>query len=124
MRLDRKLLIVATFIAGVFITPAVSSTANALRKVEKPVMSARNRSAVRTTQGGNKHKCKLLVRVESPTSSSTGMPSLTLTLRNESRSAIYIVERAPSKDFKFEIKDASGKIVLPKQGLVPVLKGK
>jgi hypothetical protein len=93
VRLARRLLMIATVAGGILIT------------------------AGRATQGAplaGEEKYKLIARVETLIDNLEGRHQLTLTLRNESWDVIYIVERVPSRDFKLEIKDDSGKAVRPK----------
>jgi len=131
MKLVRRVLIVVGVVVSPHITTAIGLTAQKGSTLRTASLNASQRSEISTmrgldrphTQGAAKAdegNYELLVRAEIPTSEPKESLELTLTLRNKSQSVIYVVERMPSRDFKFEVKDIDGKTVLPRarRGLV------
>ena len=142
--LARALLIVAAVAGGILITPDVTLTGkgnsplvtastDVFQRFENATMRGPGRPAAEDARRLQEEKYELLARVETGVVNSEGGSRLTLTLRNNTHDVIYIIERIPTRDFRLEIKDDSGKAVLPrdndlqgltinegKQSLVPV----
>lgn len=145
MRLAGGVLIVVAFVGCRLIAAPIGLTAqkrntlktasvNGSQRSESATMRGFNRPGTQDVRKEDEGKHRLLVRTETSTAGPKESLHLTLILRNESQSVIYVVERMPSKDFKFQIKDIYGETVAPsarpglvvdegKNSLVPVNAG-
>lgn len=129
MRLAGNFSISVLIMSTVLITAAIGLTAKKSSPIESvstsgPQYSAKesNNLNAQSAGKGDEQKYKLLVRVEPPASDSQEGPSLYLTIRNDSRRIIYIVDTGRPWDFKFDIKDTSGRTVSPRKNDLQLLR--
>jgi hypothetical protein len=147
MKLARMALVIAIAVGYLLTAASVGLTAKKSSPMGVTSTSVPQKSGDATvrkpegsgSQGVEKRsggKYRLLLRSETSPSGPSGRLRLNLILQNESKNVIYVIETGTPRDLKFEVKNRSGKTVLPrdvrregllvhegKQALVPVNAG-